>query len=256
MTTDLPTARRDIIAARLDDGLAVTANALAAEFDVSEDAVRRDLRALAAEGRCRRVYGGALPISRDARPMTARRGEGFEEKRRLARTAASFVTAGDFLFLDSGSTNLAMIDFLPDDADLTVATNSIDIAAELVRRQDIRILVVGGVAEPLIGGCVDAVAVQAVVQMRFDLAFIGACSVSDEGLAADHFEDATFKRAVTASARRTIAMATADKIGRRAHHQIASLQRVDTLILAPEVADDQRLALDAAGARIAVAART
>jgi len=59
---ELPIARRDIILSRLDEGQPVTAAALALEFDVSEDAIRRDLRALAAEGRCRRVYGGALPL--------------------------------------------------------------------------------------------------------------------------------------------------------------------------------------------------
>lgn len=248
MMTDLPTARRDIIAARLASGFAVTANILAAEFDVSEDAIRRDLRALAAEGRCRRVYGGALPIAPDAMPLAARLGESREQKQILARAAASLVSPGEFLFLDSGSTNLAMVEYLPEEAELTVATNAVDIAAEALRRQDLRLLVVGGMADPLIGGCVDAVAVQAIVQMRFDRAFLGACSVSEDGLAADHFEDATFKRAVIASARRTVVLAIDDKIDRRAVHQIASLRQVDTLIVGPGVTDGQRASLDAAGA--------
>lgn len=48
MQTPIPLARRDVIAARLAGGTAVVAAALAQEFDVSEDAIRRDLRALAA----------------------------------------------------------------------------------------------------------------------------------------------------------------------------------------------------------------
>ena len=66
--------RRDIIAARLAHGQSVTAGSLAEEFSVSPDAIRRDLRALAAEGRCRRVYGGALPISPASLPITVRVG--------------------------------------------------------------------------------------------------------------------------------------------------------------------------------------
>src|SRR5690349_184638 len=62
MSDELPLARRDEIAGRLSAGQPVVAAALATEFGVSEDAIRRDLRALAAEGRCRRVYGGALPV--------------------------------------------------------------------------------------------------------------------------------------------------------------------------------------------------
>lgn len=254
MTNDLPTTRRDTIAARLASQQAVSATALATEFDVSEDAIRRDLRALAAEGRCRRVYGGALPILPDAAPIAARLGEGREEKQRLARAAVLAVRPGELLFLDSGSTNLALVEFLPEDAELTVATNSVDIAAAVLRRQDLRLIVVGGVADPLIGGCVDAVAVQAVVQMRFDRAFIGACAISEDGAAADHFEDATFKRAVLASARRTVVLATDDKIGRRAVHHIAPLQRIDTLVVGPAVPGDQRASLDAAGARTVMVA--
>lgn len=249
MTNDLPTIRRDTIAARLASQQPVSATALAAEFDVSEDAIRRDLRALAAEGRCRRVYGGALPILPQAAPLAARLGEGREEKQRLARAAALAVGPGELLFLDSGSTNLAVVDALPEDADLTVATNSVDIAAAVLRRQDLRLIVVGGVADPLVGGCIDAVAVQAIVQMRFDRAFIGACAISEDGAAADHFEDATFKRAVVASARRTVVLATDDKLGRRAVHHIASLRQIDMLVVGPGVSDDQRASLDAAGVR-------
>lgn len=255
MNSDLPTARRGVIASRLDGGQAVTASALATEFEVSEDAIRRDLRALAAEGRCRRVYGGALPIIRDAKPFAARVGEGELEKQVLARSAAGIITAGDFLFLDSGSTNLALVEHLPEDVDLTVATNSTEIASALMRRQDAQIIMTGGLVEPAIGGCVDAVAVQSILQMRFDIAFIGTCSVSEDGLAADHFEDATFKRAVVGSARRVVALATKDKIDRRALHCIAALKQVDTLIVGPEISDDQRHSLAAVGVRVVVPGR-
>ena len=67
MTDELPLARRDLIAARLAEGQSVASVQLAAEFGVSEDAIRRDLRALAADGLCRRVYGGALPLA--TRPL-------------------------------------------------------------------------------------------------------------------------------------------------------------------------------------------
>ena len=64
---EIPIARRDLISARLAQGQQVLAAELAAEFGVSEDAIRRDLRALAAEGRCRarrrwRRHGGRVDI--------------------------------------------------------------------------------------------------------------------------------------------------------------------------------------------------
>ena len=129
MTPEPPLARRDVILGRLALGQSVVAAELALEFEVSEDAIRRDLRALAAEGRCRRVYGGALPLSKSTAPMAARMEEARDRKQALAREAASLIKPGEFVFLDSGSTDLALVSCLPEDYDLTIATNSIDIAA-------------------------------------------------------------------------------------------------------------------------------
>src|ERR1700742_3990116 len=106
MNTELPSGRRAEIEARLAKGQMVVAAALALEFEVSEDAIRRDLRALAAEGRCRRVYGGALPLAKAAIPMRARMDDGRDRKHALARKAASLIRPGQLVFLDSGSTNL------------------------------------------------------------------------------------------------------------------------------------------------------
>src|SRR3954470_7977530 len=105
MNVEVPLARRDLILNRLEHGQPVAAAALAAEFGVSEDAIRRDLRALASEGRCRRVYGGALPLAGGMTPMAARIGQDHERKLALARTTARTIQRGEFLFLDSGSTN-------------------------------------------------------------------------------------------------------------------------------------------------------
>ncbi|MBN8810775.1 MULTISPECIES: DeoR/GlpR family DNA-binding transcription regulator [unclassified Sphingomonas] len=249
MLVDLPNARRDAIAARLADGQPVSAGALAAEFEVSEDAIRRDLRALAAEGKCRRVYGGALPISPISAPMAARIEGDQGHKRALARAAATTIRPGEFLFLDSGSTNLALVEFLPEDNDLTIATNSIDIAAAALRRQDLKLIVLGGEADPIIGGCVDAVALQALVQMRFDRAFIGACSVSEEGVGAAQLADATFKRSVIARAERTVVLIANDKLDRAAPHQVAALGQIDMLVVEASASAAQRASLDAAGCR-------
>ena len=250
MNEDPPLARRDVIVARLSSGKAVVAAKLATEFDVSEDAIRRDLRARAAEGRCRRVYGGALPISPATSPMATRVAEDRDEKLRLARAAVTSLQSGELLFLDSGSTNLQLVDVLPEDADLVVATNSVEISAAVLRRQDLQLIVVGGLADPLIGGCVDATAVQAVGQMRIDRTFLGACSVSaEDGGGAFHFADAGFKRAVSAASRHTLVLATADKLARRAPHRVAALSQVDALVIDADVDLSRRTALEAGGCR-------
>ncbi len=232
MSTDLPLARRDAIAARLAHGEPVVANALAVEFSVSEDAIRRDLRALAADGLCRRVYGGALPMSPATRPLAARADEALERKQALARAAATTIRSGEFLFLDSGSTNLALARLLPDDGELTVATNSVDIAAAVLARPDVRLILVGGVVDPVVGGCVDAEAVQCVARMNIDRCFVGACAVSPEGgVSAFHPADAAFKRALAAASRECLVLATTDKLGARAPHRVVEVGAIGCFVV-------------------------
>jgi DeoR/GlpR family transcriptional regulator of sugar metabolism len=249
MSDELPLARRDIIADRLSQGHALVAAALAVEFDVSEDAIRRDLRALAAEGRCRRVYGGALPPART--PMAARIGEGRERKDALARAAAAMIQPGEFLFLDNGSTNLALAGVLPEDAELTVATNSIDIAAAVLRRQDLPLIMIGGAVNSSVGGCVDAAAVLSISQMNIDRCFLGACAVSAAtGVSAFDSSDATFKRSLLAASRQCVVLATTDKLDARAPHRIAALKDIARFVVEHNAPPDLLQALGQAGASI------
>jgi DeoR/GlpR family transcriptional regulator of sugar metabolism len=248
MNDEIPLARRDTIAARLAQGQAVVAATLAIEFAVSEDAIRRDLRALAAEGHCRRVYGGALPITPASAPMSARMDEALERKEALARAAVPLIQRGELVFLDSGSTNLALVGFLPEDYGLTVATNSIDIAAAVLRRSDLLLIMIGGVVDHAVGGCVDARAVQAVTQMNIDRCFIGACAVSPKGGAsAFDIADATFKRAVLAASDQSVVLATSDKLVVRAPHRVATIKEIDWLIVEHDIPRPEHLALSKAG---------
>ena len=256
MTDDIPIARRELIAGRLAAGQAVVAATLAAEFGVSEDAIRRDLRALAAQGHCRRVYGGALPISPASAPMAARMDEARERKAALARIAAAQVSRGEFLFLDSGSTNLALAGILPEDYELTVATNSVDIAAVLLRRADVRLIMVGGAVDPVVGGSIDAAAVASVLNMNVDCCFLGACAVSPrEGVSAFEFADASFKRAVLARSRRTLILSTTDKLDARASHRVAAVEAIECVIVEHDASRAQIAALTKAGTTVLQAER-
>ncbi|MEG8014858.1 DeoR/GlpR family DNA-binding transcription regulator [Sphingomonas sp. 22R3R2A-7] len=181
MSSDLPSSRIDTILARLASGQPVRAGALAREFGVSEDAIRRDLRSLAAEGLCRRVYGGALPIVEGATPMAARVGEDVQRKQMLADAALRFVEPGSFVFVDNGSSNLALVERLPPQLDLAIATSSVTIAAAVQHRDAIDLLVIGGMIDRLVGGAVDGTALEAIARLNIDLCVLGACAVSAEG---------------------------------------------------------------------------
>lgn len=252
MSEELPLARRDLIAARLAEGQSVASVQLAAEFGVSEDAIRRDLRALAAEGRCRRVYGGALPLP--VRPLSARLGEGVGAKRALAARAATLVGKGQLIFLDAGSTHVALADALPEDFGLTVATNSVDVAAAVLGRQDIDLLMIGGAVDATIGGAVDAVAVEAVSRLAVDLAFVGVCGLTAaDGVGALHHADAIFKRAVMAASRKSAALVASDKFGARAPYRVAPASAFSHFVVEEDAPEASVADLRGTGAEVLTA---
>ena len=251
MVQPIPLARRDVIAERLAAGHAVIAATLALEFDVSEDAIRRDLRALAAEGRCRRVYGGALPVAPQARPLLARLDEARGRKDALARRAAETILPGEFLFLDAGSTNLALVEHLPEDQDLTVATNAVDIASALLRRPDLRLIMVGGAVDATVGGCIDAAAVQAVADFSIDRCFLGACTVhAERGVGAALHADALFKRVLAGVSRHRVVLATNEKFAARSPHRACAITDVGLLVVEHDAPADFLAPMQAIGVAI------
>lgn len=260
MHNDIPLARRDIIALRLEQGQGAVAAALALEFGVSEDAIRRDLRALAAEGRCRRVYGGALPLlpeSPASQPIAARITQDLARKTALAAAGATLVQANELVFLDNGSSNLALVACLPPDCGLTVATNAVLIAAAVLARSDLRLIVVGGAVDAALGGCVDAQAVAQVALLNIDRCFLGACAVSaSSGIAAFDATDALFKRALLAASHHVAVLVTSDKLGTRAPHRVCALADIGELVVEHDAPAASLASLEQAGAVLLVASST
>lgn len=252
----LPTIRRDVIAERLRFGNSVASTALAEEFGVSEDAVRRDLRALAAEGRCKRVYGGALPLSPASGTIADRIPLRPDEKLELAQTALRAVRLSGLVFVDGGSTNLALASMLPVQNALTVATNSIAIADTVMRTKGLNLILIGGAVDTSLGSCIDTDALHALANLNIDHCFLGICAVSRQlGLGVFHPGEAHFKRILLARSHQTTVMATRDKLETRAPHVVGPLKAIHRLIVPSSTPRKLRRSLGKTGLQIVAANR-
>jgi DeoR/GlpR family transcriptional regulator of sugar metabolism len=78
----------------------VNASVLAIEFSTSEDTIRRDLRDLAAQGFCQRVYGSAVLRSAASTPITVSASETQARKEALGRGMSKLLQVGQFIFID------------------------------------------------------------------------------------------------------------------------------------------------------------
>ena len=89
-----------------------TVQELCEALNASESTIRRDLNELDRLGKVNKVHGGAtLPDSQfraDEPTMAAKESLAVAEKRAIANAAAALITAEDFVYLDAGSTTLAL----------------------------------------------------------------------------------------------------------------------------------------------------
>lgn len=242
-----PERRREIIVERLATSQRVVARELADEFGVSEDAIRRDLRDLAGAGKCRRVYGGALPLT-DTAPFVERVDRNFTAKRALARAGAALIKSKDTIYIDAGSTNLLLAETLTIGQPVTVITNSVSIAAAVYRKPEVTLFLIGGQVDPKIDAALGGTAAAQIARYRADVTFIGACAVSaGAGLSVLDERDADVKRAAIEASRRLVVLATNDKLGRTAAHHIAPAEDIQTLVVERTASVDETRAFEQIG---------
>jgi DeoR/GlpR family transcriptional regulator of sugar metabolism len=218
----------------------VLAPQLALQMRVTEDTVRRDLRELAAAGLCRKVYGGAVRLPLPPEPGTIAQREGLhaEEKSLLAVAAVKMVSAGDVLFIDSGTSNLSVARALPNIA-LTVVTNAPTVAAALLNHSNVELIMLGGRVDLRSGSVLGVATMREVEMLRPDLYVLGACGIdADVGVSAFHYEEAQFKRQVATMSKATLIAATADKLATAGPYLIWPSNRLTHLVI-PEDADPE-----------------
>ncbi|TCL72903.1 DeoR/GlpR family DNA-binding transcription regulator [Rhizobium sp. BK251] len=224
--------RQSVISDRLLTSGRVLAAELAEEFGVSEDTIRRDLREMAAAGLCERVYGGALPVSSARGNLKQRMAVAPDRKAVLARAAITQIAPGSTVFFDAGSTNLAVAAALPDDIALTAVTNAPMIAAALLDRPEIEVILIGGRIDRQASAAVGSRAMRDMELLSPDLCILGACGVDlDAGVTTFGFEDAEFKRLAASRSRRILIAATAEKFGTAAPYAVVPAERCDILIV-------------------------
>ena len=180
----------------------VSVSDLAQRFNVSMETIRRDLKALAEDGRLITVHGGAHRLSSE--PSLSRRTiDNAESKAAIGRKAASLIEDGMTVLIDSGSTTLGLAQALSGRSELTILTNSLPIALLLARTKTIRTLMLGGEIEPNDEAAFGLDTLDLIRNYRVDLAFIGAGGISEDGDFTDYSRLAAEQRAQMAEAAKT-----------------------------------------------------
>ena len=157
---------------------------LAVQFGVSPMTIRRDLDELARSDHLVRTHGGALPIQHSTMvdtPFSNRLNAAPDKKATIAALARTTIVPQQNVFLSSGTTVHALAKTLAGHVSMTIVTDAINIAYELVSCPGLTIILIGGEVRSTTFSTTGIVAEDALRAFRFDAAYIGATAVSEDG---------------------------------------------------------------------------
>jgi DeoR family transcriptional regulator of aga operon len=237
---------------------------LVLKLDVSAATARRDLDALASQQLLTRTRGGAVgqSVAYDL-PIRYKKEQHAPEKLRIALAASALVPRGAVVGLCGGTTSTAVATVLGSRPDLmepsphpnlTVVTNAINIAAQLVMRPQIKTVVTGGVVHArsyeLVGPYSDVV----LEKITMDIAFIGVNGIDPVIGATVHDEgEASVNSLMARRATRAVVVADSSKIGRKAFATLGGAKILNTLITDSGITDEQRASFVDQGIEVIIA---
>jgi DeoR family fructose operon transcriptional repressor len=230
---------------------------LVEQFGVSGMTIRRDLQALAGQGKVIRTHGGAAMAERVSFEFEFRKQleQNQSAKRVIAAAAAAQIADGETVMLDSGTTTLELAKLLCGKHSLTVITNSLPIAAQLQYDRQIEVLLLGGYLRASSPDLVGAITEANLETLRADVAFLGADGIDRHGgVYQEAPEVARMLTKMAASAGRVYVVADASKLGKTALWRFGRLQ--DWAALITDAAADRSVlaSLRKAGVRVIKAA--
>lgn len=239
----------------------VTVEEAAAALGVSPATVRRDLEQLARQRLVTRTRGGAVAngVAYDL-PLPYKTARHSSEKQRIGAAAAALVEPGMVVGLGGGTTAIEVARSLAarpelasrgDSSQLTVVTNALSIANELLVRSTIKVVVAGGVVRPQSSELVGPLGSALLHQVALDLAVLGVDAIDPAAGAAGHHEgEAAMTGLLADRAARVVIVADASKLGGRAFAQICPIERVATLVTDTGADGEMIAAFESAGVHV------
>lgn len=213
---------------------------LAEKFNVTPETIRRDLNRLAARKLLKKVHGGALSYHYDNNLQSRLNFEhnflsrvefAKQEKYCIAQTAVQFISAGNTLFIDFGSTTLEFARALVNLNELTVICNSPLLAEVLQANSSIEIILTGGKFHNNKFECLGSVTLDTISSFFADYAIIGAGAIHQQvGIMDQDLEEASVAKKMIQHSRKNIVLADASKFGQYASACVMSWREIDNIV--------------------------
>ncbi len=198
----------------------------------SQMTLRRDIEALAAEGKVVKIRGGARKVNglyrEDA--FAKRAAENYELKTAIAAAATEYIKQDSLIFLDSGSTtdNLAR---LMHDMPLKVFTTGTNVANLLCQKQQFAVFLTGGKLNGRNLSLSGNEAFKSLEHVNFDAAFMVASGYAPGSeFSCGNSEEAALKRYVISKSAKVIMLIDETKVSKSLNYTFCTPHEVDVIV--------------------------
>ena len=162
-----------------------------------------------------------------------------EEKREIAQKAASFISEGECIILDSGSTTTEIAKLLTQYKELTVITNALNIALILGENPGINLIVTGGEFKAPTLSLTGKMAADSLKGFHANKLFLATAGISpDMSLTYPSLSDLMVKSAMIKAAEEVILVADSSKIGISAFASLGSISMVNSFITDSNISEE------------------
>ena len=236
----LPVERQRMILSHLGKNGNVSVIDLCNMFNVSEMTIRRDLTNLQSQGLLKRTYGGAIPTEPAFFEISqrAKLSMFIEEKKQIGVYCADLVKDGDVVFLDSGTTTLQIAKALKG-RPITILTNDLNIASELLDCHTMTMFIVGGELNRENNNLLGSKAIGFFDDIRGDVLFLAVEGVDENaGFTVPDLDEVPIKRRMMGSVEKVYVVSDHSKLGRNSMGIIAPIDGVTALITDSGASED------------------
>lgn len=238
----LPNQRREKILEMIrEDGHAKVLQ-LSKIFKVTEVTIRQDLEKLEKDGFVEREHGGAYlkNIGLNVKNIALQNQENLTEKAAIAQKALEFIHDGDTIILDSGSTTTEIAKLISGFKNLTVITNSLNIALILGADPEINLVLTGGEFKAPTLSLTGQKAADFFNDLHVDKLFLATAGITlKSGLTYPSISDICVKRAMIESANVVYLVADSSKIGKSSFASLGALSLIDYLITDSKIKQEE-----------------
>lgn len=204
----------------------------------SESTVRRSLTDLQNSGLVARYHGGAILLEDTGEvSLSVRTERDIADKKQCANIALNNLPPFNTVFIDNSSTCLTLAKRM-DFTNKTVITNGLQIALQLSTKQDIQLIVPGGMVHLNTSAITGSLAIKFLEKFNIDLMLSSCAALSKNGAYELTLETAQLKSVAAAQSKCNILIATQKKLQNDAPYLANPLNKYDCIVTN---ADDEPL---------------